>query len=344
MPAPRVTVLMSVFNTMDFLAQSVESVLAQTFRDFEFLVIDDGSTDSSGEFLARISDPRVRLWRSEKNLGLTRSLKLGVAMAQGDYLARMDADDIADPERLARQTAFLDEHADVGIVGSLCRIIDGRGRARGEYRVPFGDLHIRWTSLLANPFAHPTVMIRRKVMIQHGLNYDEAHETVEDYDLWTRVLRHTRGANLPRPLLQYRRHPGITRTRRETQLQNHDAIALRTIREHLPGFPITPEQVSDLRALLVGGREARPGVETRRGALADLYLDMLQAFARRHAGDPALDGIYRYEAARVARFFLYPPPPSGTGQILRRLSALDPGWPGRLLMDLSGAAARRLRR
>jgi glycosyltransferase involved in cell wall biosynthesis len=329
---------------MDFLAQSVESILAQTFRDFEWLVIDDGSTDGSGEFLAHVADTRLRLWRNEKNIGLTRSLRWGVEMAQGQYLARMDADDVAHPERLARQVAFLDEHAGVGIVGTACRIIDERGRSRGEYPVPISDAHIRWTSLLANPFAHPTVMLRREMLMRHGLNYDKTYETTQDYELWTRMLRHTQGANLSAQLIQYRQRPGITYTRREAQLQNHDAIALRTIRELLPDFAITSEQISDLRTLLVGGREARPSVETRRGALANLYLDMLQAFARQHAGDPALDDIHRHEATRVARFFLYPPPPSGTGQILRRLSALDPGWPGRLLMDLSGAAARRLRR
>lgn len=342
MPAPHVTVLMSVFNDTDFLAPSVESILAQTLRDFELLVIDDGSSDGSGEFLAHVADARLRLWCNEKNLGLTRSLKLGVEMARGDYLARMDADDIAHPERLVRQAAFLDEHTDVGIVGSACRMIDERGRARGEYRVPLSNLHIRWTSLLANPFAHPTVMLRREVLTQHELNYNEAYETAQDYELWTRMLRHARGANLSEPLLQYRQRPGVTRARREAQLQNHDAVAHRTIRELLPGFSITPDQVSDLRALLVGGRETRLGVETRRGALANLYLDMLQAFARRHAGNPALADIYRHEAARVARFFLYPPLPAGARQVLRRLTALDPGWPGRLLKDLTDAVLRRL--
>jgi len=335
---------MSVFNDAAFVAQAVESILGQTWQDFEFLAIDDGSTDGSGDYLAQMHDPRLRLWRNEKNLGLTRSLKLGIEMAQGQYIVRMDADDIAHTERLARQIAYLDQHPEVGVLGSACRLIDAQGHKQGEYPAPGDDLHIRWTSLLSNPFVHPTVMLRREVLTHNRLNYDEAYRVTQDYDLWTRMLRYTQGANLQRHLLQYRRRHGMTSLHRPDQLWHHDTVALRTIREQLPDLDITPEQVSDLRALLVGGRESRPGLETRRAALADLYLDMLQAFANRHPGKAEMQNINRHAAAKVIFFCLYPLFPPGTRRILRRLTTLDPAWPSYVASEFLHAAIRRFYR
>ncbi len=334
--------LMSVYRDIAFLPSAVHSILQQTFRDFEFLIVDDVSTDGSTDFLTHLQDPRVRLCRNDQNLGLTRSLQLGLALARGHFVARMDADDIATPDRLFKQITYLEQHPAIGILGSVSQKIDAQGRPCGLYHVPMSDLHVRWTSLFANPFVHSTVMIRRAVLIEHHLNYDENYLTAQDYELWTRVLRYTQGANLPDRLVQYRVHGSLTRMHREAQLSNHDAIALRTIRVELPDFVITPEQVRDLRAILIGG-PTRPGLAERRATLADLYLNMLDVFTSQHPSHPDLVHMQRIEAARVVRFFLRPPLPPGAKRIFKRLTQLTPVWPVTFAANVLKAGASRAR-
>ena len=222
---PLVTVLMSAFNDAAHLSEAVQSILDQTFADFEFLIIDDGSTDETQDLLRSISDSRVRIVRNEKNLGLTRSLKRGVELARGCYIARIDADDTAFPWRLERQVCFMEEQPGVAILGSGCVLMDETGKSFAFQRQPESDLAIRWTSLSANPFVHSTVMLRRQVLLKHELNYDAAYETSQDYDLWTRLLRYEKAANLPEALIRYRVRRGVTRQRREGQLEHARSIA-----------------------------------------------------------------------------------------------------------------------
>src|SRR6266496_763095 len=222
---PLVTVLMSVYNDAVFLPEAVQSILGQTFTDFEFLIVDDGSTDGTRKYLSSLTDPRVRTVRNHSNVGLTRSLKRGVELARGKYIARLDADDAALPGRLAQQVGFMEERKDVAILGGDCLAVDEAGRFLVERRQPPSDLAIRWTSLLVNPFVHSTVMLRRQVLQDHGLNYDEVFDTTQDYDLWTRLLRHAKGANLPRALIRYRVRPGVTCQKRQRQLEHALSIA-----------------------------------------------------------------------------------------------------------------------
>ena len=157
----------------------------------------------------------------------------------------MDADDVAEPRRLAVQFAFMEANPDVGIVGSSRTLIDEAGRFIAEACSTEGDLAIRWKCLLGSPFAHPTVMLRRSVLERHGLRYREVPRA-EDYDLWPRLLAHTRGANLPQPLLRYRLRERSMQSKSD-QLAQHDRIALSAIRQLVPGFPIT-----------LAGRDATP--------------------------------------------------------------------------------------
>lgn len=341
---PVITVLMPVFNDDIFLLDAVESILRQTFRSFEFLIIDDGSTDGTAELLAAIRDPRLRVLHNEKHLGLTCSLKLGIEQAQGLYIARMDADDIALPERLEKQVSFLSTHQEVGILGSDCYVIDQHGRDVGYLPMPEADLQIRWTSLLANPFAHPTVMIRRNVLVQNGLNYDETFNTAQDYELWTRMLRYTRGANLPKPLIQYRVRHGITIKQREVQLNNHDTIALRTIQEQLPEFPITLERVSQLREMFVGGNGSTIDLDAQRVALMNVYIDILMAFVNRHSGEPGLKTIQCQEALKGAILILPYLIQPGWTSVVKRILIINPSLPWRMICHLLRYGIRRLRR
>ena len=343
---PRVTVLMSVYNGERFLWEAIDSILSQTFNDFEFVIVDDGSTDGTSTLLAAEHDPRIRIVRNDKNLGLQRSLNIGLELACGHYVARLDADDIAMPDRLEKQVCFLDNHPEIGILGTACRLINVNGQHLGVSQYPLGDVQIRWRSLLTNPFAHPTVMVHREVLTQHGLRYNHDLHATEDYDLWTRVLKFTRGANLSEPLIKRRVHQGsLCITTLEATLEVFSAIALRTVREQLPGFAITPEQVSQLQALLWGGSDKFiTSSSSERVALVELYLDMLTAFIDRHSGEPDLRLLQRQEALSVARVVFRHPLQPGWRRVVGRLITMHPGLPWAFLGYLSNAIARRLKR
>ncbi len=324
MARPMVSVLMSVYNGQRYLREAVESILNQTFSDFEFIIVNDGSTDTSRAILQSYDDSRILLLDNHENIGLARSVNKGLAVAKGDYVARMDADDISMPRRFEKQVAFLKDQPEVGIVGCSYDKADSNGRYWGSRRMPASDLELRWYSLLGNPFAHPSVMIRRHTLIDNNLKYDETLETTQDYDLWTRILRCTRGANLGEALLQYRFCDGITSKRRATQLKIHDAIAFRTIREQLPGFVFSLEQVSKVRGLFVGSSKFTPELSREPVTLANLYLDMFQVFLSRHPEEPDRRVLQRQVARMVGRRVLFSPRQPGRTGLVKRLVTLYP--------------------
>ena len=206
--APTVTVLMAVYNGQQYLRRAVDSVLAQTFTDFDFVVIDDGSTDGSAEILRAYAaaDPRVRLI-SRPNRGLTPSLNEGLRAAAGRYVARMDSDDVCLPERFAAQVAFLDAHPDVTLVGTEVELIDPAGLPIRTMPQLWGDHASIDRALLTKgwPLVHPAVMFRRDAVMALG-GYDERYRTNQDHDLFLRIAEHGQLANIPRVLLKYRQH------------------------------------------------------------------------------------------------------------------------------------------
>ena len=196
----RVSVVMSVYNGERFLREAVDSILGQTYRDLELIVVNDGSKDGSAEILegqGRV-DSRLRVYH-QANMGLTRSLNRGVGLSTGEYIARMDADDVADPRRIEAQVAFMDRHPDVGLLGTGYQEIDAGGRVIGVKRFPTADAIIRATLIRYNPFFHASVMLRREVFDAVGL-YDVGWPSVEDYELWFRVAQRFGLANLAEPL------------------------------------------------------------------------------------------------------------------------------------------------
>lgn len=242
-PMPRVSVVMSVYNGERYLRQAIESILAQTFRDFEFIIINDGSTDSTAHILAEVRDERIVLAHNGANIGLTCSLNCGLALARGEYIARMDADDISHPERFARQIAFLDAHPNYGLVGSWFEIIDLDGQVIGQARMMVDHDEIMLFLLHDSHFAHSAVMFRRACIDAVG-PYDEAAGHVEDYELWLRISRHFRLYNLPAFLHQWRYNTatGISVTRRAEQLP----LLAQVKRPFLAEFAATHPQPIDI--------------------------------------------------------------------------------------------------
>ncbi len=300
--APPVTVLLTVYNDLRYLPAAVESVLSQTFSDFEFIIINDGSTDGCSDYLGAVDDGRLRVLTNARNEGLTVSLNRGLEAARGRYVARMDADDLCRPDRLARQVEFLESHPQAGIVGSSRQLIDEQGHAVGIAHAAQSDLAIRWKCLLGNPFAHPAVMLRKSVVDRHGLRYESYR--AEDYELWTRLLQHTLGENLVEPLLCYRLRKGYSVIHRAEQLANHDRIAHGACRRILPDFAVSVEQVRQLRGRYGGYSIREAGMDPSDPLWLECYRNMLTAFAGQYAERPGIEDLVERETARMDRITL----------------------------------------
>jgi hypothetical protein len=204
--APRVSVVLPVYNGEPFLAEAVDSILAQSFRDFELIAIDDGSRDASGEILASLAraDRRV-IALHQANAGVVAALNRGLTLARGELIARMDADDVAHPERFARQVAFLDAHPDIAVVGCAVTLIDEGGAPMRDVAYPGTPEAVAQFLEIGAALAHPTVMMRREAVLAVG-GYRAAYRHAEDYDLWLRMAERYRLTNLPDRLLHYRQH------------------------------------------------------------------------------------------------------------------------------------------
>jgi Glycosyl transferase family 2 len=208
MKTPTVSVVMGVFNGERFLAEAVDSILNQSFGDFEFIVINDGSTDGSGAILDsyETKDPRMHVYQ-QQNKGLIESLNRGCSIARGKYIARMDADDIAMPDRLQKQIDFMEEHPEIGLLGGAIEYIDTNGRVFRTYRHPLDDQAIRCALYRAEgSFCHPATVMRSNVLVSAG-GYRTSFLAAEDYDLWLRMANSSKLANLDSVVLKYRIHP-----------------------------------------------------------------------------------------------------------------------------------------
>ncbi|GHU05641.1 hypothetical protein FACS1894205_5940 [Alphaproteobacteria bacterium] len=201
--APKVSVLLPAYNAEKYIAEAIQSILDQTFTDFEFIIINDGSKDNTVKIIRQFVDPRIIFIDNEQNSGLIAALNQGLDLARGEYIARMDADDISLPTRFAKQVAFMDANQDVGVLGSW---VQWFGDDCGE-RVLRRDSAVGFFEVLRDcPVAHPTVMLRKSVFDKYDLRYDSDYVNCEDYELWSRAIYYTKIVNLPEILLKYRRH------------------------------------------------------------------------------------------------------------------------------------------
>jgi glycosyltransferase involved in cell wall biosynthesis len=194
---------MSIFNGERYLKQSVESILRQTYSDFEFIIINDGSTDGTEAILNRISDPRIRIVKNSEHLGLTKSLNKGIKISRGKYIARMDADDMSLPSRFKIQVNYLETHPEVAIVGSSYFHINEAGKILSLIHLPVSDAIIREHLLKGNCFVHGSIMMKKEA-IQKASGYDERFKYSQDYDLWFRISEISRIANIHKPLYCWR--------------------------------------------------------------------------------------------------------------------------------------------
>lgn len=203
----KVTVLMSVYNGEKYLREAMNSVLNQTFMDFEFIIVNDASTDKTVQILKEYAkkDKRIVLVHNDKNLGLTKSLNKGIKMAKGEYIARQDADDISVPERLRKEIEFLENHRNYAVVGTFVKILNEDSKIIRSLDRPIEDIQIRESFRRDNCIAHGSVIIRKKCLQDVG-SYDESIARAQDYELWLRLAGKYRLANIPEYLYMLRKH------------------------------------------------------------------------------------------------------------------------------------------
>lgn len=256
---PKVTVLLPVHNGEPYLSEAIDSILGQSFCDFELLIIDDGSTDRTSAIVESYRDPRIRLLRHPRNLGLVSTLNRGLAEAHGAYVARIDADDVCLPDRLQAQVAFLDRHPEVGVLGTAVQIVDPVGTAGATVRFPVSHAMARWALLFSSPIAHPAAMMRKDVITRLG-GYRAEAVHCEDYDLWWRASDVTQLANLDKILLQLRKHDDNV-TVRHAELHGDTVLHIcRSMLSRVLGFEFPQNLIAVARELAQPTEEEVPGV------------------------------------------------------------------------------------
>ncbi|NJB68360.1 glycosyltransferase involved in cell wall biosynthesis [Desulfobaculum xiamenense] len=347
---PAVSVLMAVRDGERWLGHAVESVLAQSCADFECIVVDDASTDTSRDILAACGDARVRCIVNERRLGLAASLNRALAAARGAVVARQDADDESRPERLERQMAFLAAHPEVGVVGTGVDMVDDEGRPAGEYLLYPDHARISWALCFGHPFAHPSVCLRTELLRRVG-GYDESFGAAQDHDLWTRLAGRTRFANLDERFVVYRRHDASVSSARAGRQREADARARAAHLSWLTGRHVDEAELfwNALPAAVPGAVELAPErAVAGLVAYARLVVEARRAFARRMRCDAAearaVDRLAGRRLWNVGAALARVSVPWAAWAVARAM-ALDPALAGREARSgLRRTVARLLRR
>ena len=265
---PRVSVIMAAYNAERFVAEAVRSVLAQTMRDWELIVVDDASTDGTWDVLQGFTDARIVLLRNETNLGAAVTRNRALEQARGEYIAILDADDVAMPERLEKQVAFLDEHPATCAVGCWAEKVDETGRVLEVWETPTQVAQIEFAMTHTCPLLHPSALVRRDALVSVG-GYDASYPCAQDYDLLVRLaLEGHRFACIPEALIRYRSSPGqISAARRAEQSRHAQRAAERFLQARL-GWSPSPRELASYRAILDGAAPLTPETDVRAGIRA----------------------------------------------------------------------------
>ncbi len=216
---PSISVVMPVYNTAEFLAESIESILAQSYKDFEFIILDDGSTDKSWEIICNYAskDKRIITFQNGKNEGIFFTRNFGLDISTGKYIAVMDSDDISTPERFVKQITYLESHPEIDVLGGQIVKFGDVAQSANKSNYPLTPGGIRWGLVIGSQLAHSTVMMRNHLFSAEGFRYRE-QKVAQDYDLWTRLSHKHKIANLPEVLVKYRiHHSSISQTKEVLQ-------------------------------------------------------------------------------------------------------------------------------
>jgi glycosyltransferase involved in cell wall biosynthesis len=294
---PKVSVVMCVYNGELCLREAIDSILNQTFKDFEFIIVDDGSTDGTPGILEACAkqERRIRLLRNASNLGLIPSLNNGLQVACGEYVARQDADDVSLPNRLVLQVQFLDKHPEIGVLGTWMTNVDETGR-RVVWKTPTSHAVIRWSLLFSTSMAHASVMMRRS-LLDGDTTFRPEMLHAEDYDFWSRLSEKAKLANLPECLYLRREHElRVSVRHQKKQEETVKAVMYENIRKLLGQEP-NATLVKNLRNAFCG-ELLESGVELR--AVVELIVKLYGAYTVQNR----LETVHRREVAYDAACIL----------------------------------------
>jgi glycosyltransferase involved in cell wall biosynthesis len=261
MKSPIITVLMPVYNGEIYLREAIESILNQTFTFFEFLIVNDGSTDNSENIILSYTDRRIRYIKNDENLKLIATLNKGLNQAQGKYIARMDADDISMFNRLELQLKFMESHPEIGLLGS--NILEFSNDVNKSTKIKFKETHheIKFKLFFDTHFPHPAAFIRKSILDKYNLNFNLDCLHAEDYDLWNRIAKHTQLHILQDYLVAKRTHEDqISKVHRRFQIDKVDQIRMNMISEI---FSIDEEKLIGLFTKYINGQLPKSKKETR---------------------------------------------------------------------------------
>ena len=251
MSNPDVSVVMAVYNAQEYVSDAIESILCQTYNDFEFIIIDDGSSDDSLNIIQTYSDPRIKVIRNKENLKLIKSLNLGLQEARGRYIVRMDADDVSRPDRIEKQIIYMDSHPDCVLCGTSYRTF-GDGVTSRNIVYPGDNQSIRYHMLSNTHFLHPSTCYRREVVEKQLLKYSEDFLHVEDHWFFFELLHHGKGHIMKEVLLDYRIHgQNVSVIHTANQLSTQNTIRIKIAEHYGLTFNTNKEVKEYLSFLLV---------------------------------------------------------------------------------------------
>lgn len=303
---PLVSVVLPVYNGQEYLKPAIDGVLSQSFSDFELIIINDGSTDSSGVIARAYSDTRIRYFE-QINQGLAATLNRGIKLARGKYIARQDQDDLYLPGRLQKQFDLLNSYPDVALVGTAAEIWVGGDRSCRCLRHPVDNNIINFEALFDNQFVHSSVMFRRSVVLElGGYSTNKSRQPPEDFELWSRMIRGHKMVNLPDILTGYREVPGsISRQGASPFLSSLVKISAENI-AWASGVSSQAPDATGLAALYHGAYKYVPKNATRRGMLTLLERAALKTMENTPESAGALAGLLAtYRLKLQIRFLDY---------------------------------------
>ena len=247
-----VTILMPVYNGERYLAESIGSILGQTWEDFEFLIINDGSTDNSKEIICSYDDHRIRLVDNPCNLGLAKTLNMGIKMACGEYIARQDCDDISLPNRIEHQLSYLRSYPETVLLGSFGQCVDQSGNRLRKLCPQSNSSLLKWRLLFYNNFIHSSVIFNKE-KIRHLGGYDTEIGLAQDYSLWTKILFRHEISQLPEVLVLYRKHKENLSSKHFTLQESNVELIVKKNIDYLLCTNVSLQAIKDLRLVINSG-------------------------------------------------------------------------------------------
>ncbi len=235
----KVTVLMGVFNSELFLKEAMDSILNQTFKDFKFLIINDGSTDRSEEIIMSYEDDRIIYAKNPENIGIGRTVRKGMEMIQSKYVIRVDSDDISYPDRFQEQVDYMDSHPEIAIAGTLFDVMGNPINGSGHYE---SSLKIRTRALFECPIIQPSIIINNEFIKKYNLNYDKRFEVAGDFALFLDTLKYGELAIIPKKLMSYRRHKGQVTSKKYNLQDEFSTKKKLELLEELSGVTLSEEE------------------------------------------------------------------------------------------------------